>query len=74
MSSCLTCSSSVILRSGRNAGALFCHMTAKTRSADWECMAWTDGQKFGTASDAAFESPHHVQVNSGVASQFETKA
>lgn len=49
-------------------------MRSSLRSPDWTCDLWTDGRhvKFGVVDAAGSAFPHHVQVNSGVESQFET--
>lgn len=74
MNTCAACNSSVVLRSGPNAGALFCHMRKAKRSPDWTCDSFfPDVALPGETIVIDVCLPHHVQVKSGVASQFETK-
>lgn len=73
MAYCFTCASCHVLRSGRNAGALWCCMKSAMRAPDWVCIRWTEGRGNAVERDWGFDLPHHVQVKSGVESQFETE-
>lgn len=72
MAFCFTCSSSRILRSGPNAGALWCFVKRQGRSPDWVCQSWTESEGNAVERDRGSDLPHHVLVKSGVESQFET--
>lgn len=76
--SCVTCNASRLIFQGRNQGGLWCQVKSSLRAPSAQCDSWlpmsapkgVQAMTLGAGSCL----PHHVQVNSGVESHFETEA